>query len=400
MKFKTDFKDSKTITFFLGCVFVLFILNIFYGINMNSLIAVSLGLFISFAALNYFYEKYIAKKLTVEILNKEIRMYKNQNDIIRIKITQDGLLPILDGRMTLFAGDDIRFDNDLSTGLRNQTITGISFTVMPKSSIIVEVPFQGYSRGVSKIVKSKINIPQIFGFDTIDLIQTGKINHEIIVYPDRYAIHNTGMDNQMTQGRFVQRDALFSDPLMTTGTREYTPEDSMRDIHWKASARTGELQTRLYEKTNKITWMILINLRSENSYAPPNNIEEIFEKLAFVTGSATEAGIPYKIITNMVRMDNRSFFRLDESTGRLHYKHTLESLARINTVTYTLSFERLLGHVQLHEDVPTHIIFTGNAAPSITSELSALEAKGSSIFQMDDRGITSFETGRHREVYT
>src|SRR5699024_12843334 len=47
---------------------------------------------------------------------------------------------------------------------------------------------------------------------------------------------------------FTERNALFSDPLMTNGTRGYIPEDSMRDIHWKASAKTGELQTRLYDK--------------------------------------------------------------------------------------------------------------------------------------------------------
>lgn len=400
MKFRIDFKDSKTITFFIGAVIILLILNIFYGIEINPMLAVSLGFFISFALLNYIYEKNVAKRLGIEILNKKIRMYKGQKEIIRIKITQDGIMPILDGRLSLSAGDDIRFEHDISSGIRYHTVTDIKFTVMPRSSIIIDVPFTGYSRGVSKIVKPEMKIPQIFGFDTIDLKQIGRLDHEIIVYPDRYAIHNEKMENQMSQGSFMQKNALFSDPLITTGTRDYIPEDSMRDIHWKASAKTGELQTRLYEKTTKITWLILINLRSENSYAPPENIEEMFEKIAFITAKATEAGIPYKIITNMVMMDNRSFFSLDESTGQLHYKHTLESLARTNTVTYTLSFERLLRHVRLHEEIPTHIIFTGIADASISRELSVFKTKDANVFQLDDHGLAPFKTANQREVYT
>ncbi|WP_411843232.1 DUF58 domain-containing protein [Salinicoccus sp. HZC-1] len=400
MGFKTDFKDSKAMTFFIGAAAILFIINIFYSINLNRMIAVSLGLFISFALLNYLYEKNISKRLSIEVLNKEIRMYKNQIDVIRIKITQDGILPILDGQISLSAGDDIRFDHDISTGIRQHTITAIKFTVMPKSSIILEVPFRADSRGVSKIFKSEIRIPQIFGFDSIDLKQKGKIDHEIIIYPDRYAVHNEEMKNQMAQGTFMQKNALFSDPLMTTGTRGYLPRDNMRDIHWKASARTGELQTRIYEKTTKISWMILINLRSENSYAPPKNIEEIFEKLAFITARATQADIPYRIITNMVTFENHSFFRLDEGAGKLHYKRTLESLARLNTVTYTLDFERLLRHVQLHEETPTHIIFTGIADDAIKKELSAFNKKGASIFQLNDFGIVPFRIESDREAYT
>ena len=400
MKFEVDFKDSKTMTFFIGAVIILFILNIFYGMELNRMLAVSLGLFLSFALLNYIYEENIAKTLRFEILNKEIRMYKDQRDVIRIKITQDGLLPILDGRISLSAGDDIRFEHDVSTGIRYHTVTDIKFTVMPRGSIIIDVPFTGSSRGVSKIVKSEIRIPRIFGFDTLDLKQIGKIDHEIIVYPDRYAVHNEEMKNQMQQGRFLQTNALFYDPSMTAGTRDYSSGDRMRDIHWNATAKTGELQTRLYEKTTRITWLILVNLRSENSYVPPKNIEKTFEKLTFITGRATEAGIPYKIITTMVVMDNHLFYSMDEGLGKLHYKHTLELLARINTVTYTLSFERLLKHIELHEEIPTHIIFTGTSDASIAKELAVFKTKGANVFQLDDNGIIPFEADCCKEVQT
>lgn len=93
----------------------------------------------------------------------------------------------------------------------------------------------------------------------------------------------------------------------------------------------------------------------------------------------------------MVMMDNRTFFKLDEGEGKLHFKHTLETLARINTVTYTLSFERLLRYVQLHEELSTHVIFTGIADTSISADLSILKTKGANVFQLNEYGITPFK---------
>src|SRR5699024_8881445 len=194
-------------------------------------------------------------------------------------------------------------------------------------------------------------------FRSIDLEQYGKTDHEIIIYPDRHALHNREMENRMMPGGFTERNALFSDPLMTNGTRGYIPEDSMRDIHWKASAKTGELQTRLYDKMTRVSWLILINLRSANSYAPPGNIETLFEDVALRSGIAAEVRVPHQIIINMEITNTRAFYSLERSTGSLHYRRTLQTLAGQDIVTYTLHFERVLGDVEMRDEIPAHITF-------------------------------------------
>jgi uncharacterized protein (DUF58 family) len=40
---------------------------------------------------------------------------------------------------------------------------------------------------------------------------------------------------------------IVEDPMRMAGVREYVPGDSPRRIHWRATARTGTLQTRVYE---------------------------------------------------------------------------------------------------------------------------------------------------------
>src|SRR5699024_1304622 len=128
MKFKLDFSDSKTMNFFIGAVIILFLLNIFYGIHLNRLVAISLGLFISFALLNYLSERKVAKKLRFEIIDKEIQMFKDYDNALRIRMSQDGLMPVLAGRLTVSAGDDIRFQHDISSCVRQHTITAFPFS--------------------------------------------------------------------------------------------------------------------------------------------------------------------------------------------------------------------------------------------------------------------------------
>jgi uncharacterized protein (DUF58 family) len=44
-----------------------------------------------------------------------------------------------------------------------------------------------------------------------------------------------------------RRQSLFEDPSRFLGVRDYRPGDGLRRIHWRATARTGRLQVKLYE---------------------------------------------------------------------------------------------------------------------------------------------------------
>lgn len=309
---------------------------------------------------------------------------------MEIEVRNEGWLPILNAAFKLTAGDDIKFEKDTSLKTRYQTETITFFTVMPKSSTILKVPFRARKRGVSKIIRTEIEVPRIFGFGSLLLVQTNRSLNEILVYPEQ--LHTPPFDtrSKMIQGLFIQRKALFNDPMLTIGTREYHQSDSMRDVHWKASARTGELQTRIYEKTTHLSWMILINLRSEKNYAPPADIEESIEKIAYLTSRAAELQIPYSLYTNLSSFDSYTFLGRGEGSGGLHYRSTLETLARINTLSFTLSFDRLLNHMYLRREMPSHLLFTGRTDPSIEEMLLLFRAKGVQIFQIDDSGVSPY----------
>jgi uncharacterized protein (DUF58 family) len=58
------------------------------------------------------------------------------------------------------------------------------------------------------------------------------------------------------------RSSLFTDPSRYAGVRPYQPGDSMRRIHWRAMARTGEPVSRRYEPVNERQVIIALDLQT------------------------------------------------------------------------------------------------------------------------------------------
>jgi uncharacterized protein (DUF58 family) len=68
-----------------------------------------------------------------------------------------------------------------------------------------------------------------------------------LVYPRMVPISELIVPSRQPYGDFRPVQSLIEDPLRMAGVREYVPGDSPKRIHWRASARTGVLQTRVYE---------------------------------------------------------------------------------------------------------------------------------------------------------
>ncbi len=85
---------------------------------------------------------------------------------------------------------------------------------------------------------------------------------KLLVYPALVSVEPFIPFFQSGNGCMKTDTPLFEDPFSYVGVREYTPQDSMRKIHWKASARMGEWQVKTTEYTAASPVIILLNLES------------------------------------------------------------------------------------------------------------------------------------------
>lgn len=69
----------------------------------------------------------------------------------------------------------------------------------------------------------------------------------VLVYPRMVPMSELVVPARQPLGDFKPATPLVEDPMRMSGVRPYVAGDSPRRIHWRASARTGELQTRVFE---------------------------------------------------------------------------------------------------------------------------------------------------------
>jgi uncharacterized protein (DUF58 family) len=69
----------------------------------------------------------------------------------------------------------------------------------------------------------------------------------VLTYPRVVPVTRVIVPARQPYGDFKPPQALQEDPLRIAGVRAYEPGDSLRRIHWRATARTGEMQTRVSE---------------------------------------------------------------------------------------------------------------------------------------------------------
>jgi len=89
--------------------------------------------------------------------------------------------------------------------------------------------------------------------------QRQQIDH-LIVYPRIVPLERLGIPSKHPLGETKSPQRIFEDPSRTIGVRDYRREDSLRRIHWKATARRQQLQVRVYEPTATQQLAIFLNV--------------------------------------------------------------------------------------------------------------------------------------------
>jgi uncharacterized protein (DUF58 family) len=90
--------------------------------------------------------------------------------------------------------------------------------------------------------------------------QEHKYIDTLVVYPQIWPLDELGLPAKKPFGDVRVQRSLFTDPIKTQGIRDYQPQDRFRDVHWKATARRGQLQTKIYEPSVGITLAVFLNV--------------------------------------------------------------------------------------------------------------------------------------------
>ncbi len=84
----------------------------------------------------------------------------------------------------------------------------------------------------------------------------------LLVYPLVAPIESFGLPPRHPFGERATPRRLLEDPLRIAGVREYALGDDPRRIHWKATARAGELRSKIYEQSHQYRLFLLLDINT------------------------------------------------------------------------------------------------------------------------------------------
>lgn len=166
----------------------------------------------------------------------------------------------------------------------------------------------------------------------------------IVVYPRVWPLEQLGLPAKEPFGEINVKRTLFTDPIRTQGIRDYHPRDRFRDIHWKASARRGDLQTKVYEPSTGMTLAIFLNVATMHRHwmgFHPEQLERAISVAASAASYAAEQKWALGLYVNGTVPQSDQSIRVPPGRSPDQLSHILEALAATREFA-TASIERLM----------------------------------------------------------
>ena len=246
----------------------------------------------------------------------------------------------------------------------------------------------GTQRGAWRFGPVQLVCGDIFGFRS----QHKEIpeTNLLLVYPRLYTLPELGLDARHPFGDYQSLNRLIDDPLRVSGVREYLPGDNIRHIHWKATARRQELQTKLFEPSASRPLAIFINIRTFNHRF--EGIDPALREFAISAGAsisrwAQMRGDAFGVFANSMMYEGRRVRILPGAHPR-QLTRVLEALAYCVGVPHT-TIERILQQEADHLRHGTSIVLiSATLSDSLSRALADLQRRGFAVTLLGIGGLT------------
>lgn len=141
----------------------------------------------------------------------------------------------------------------------------------------------GARRGYYELGPVLLRSGDLFGLTHIE--RRAALGDAITVFPRVVPITHARLPSRRPAGRVRARQRVLEDPTQVVGIRPYQHGDGLRRVHWRATAHTGRLQSKLFEISAQIDNMMILNLRRADYPSNPADTEQTAELAITVAAS-------------------------------------------------------------------------------------------------------------------
>ncbi len=132
--------------------------------------------------------------------------------------------------------------------------------------------------------------------------------HFLLVYPEVHPLEGFDIASRRPIGEVRMSYRLFEDPTRVAGVRRYEVGDPLNRVHWRATARTGVLHSKIYEPSTVAGATILLDFHQQGFAAPhePYRSELAVTAASSLANAVFQMGQQIGLVTNARDAADRS----------------------------------------------------------------------------------------------
>ena len=191
---------------------------------------------------------------------------------------------------------ELKFYDTLKTPTSDFTYREDMLTMKPFSKHTRRIKVKCSKRGYYVFPRVGITTSDMFLFERFTKDFDNAAN--LLVLPKVLKTSITEILMSVTLSELQCRRTLVTDPFSLAGIREYGPNDPMKSINWKASARVGELMVNQNASTCAQKVNIFVNLEAYNPKGSTQLLESAISLAYTYLLELAKLNIPASLITN------------------------------------------------------------------------------------------------------
>jgi len=236
------------------------------------IIVLLLGTLLVSVLWGFYYKYQWSKDVAVKLWFETDAVYAGQETKLYEMIENRKRMPVPVLEVGFHTRKELDFADVENTNVSDYLYKRDIFSVLGKQKITREIPVKCAKRG--KYLVSDVDIITYTLLYRKRYSKAVGTEAEIYVYPKMTDVSEIVTVCERMLGTIQCTKRLYEDPFAFRAIRNYTTDDPMKTINWKASAKTGSLMVNTFDSAQSQKAMIFLDVEDTNILKQEDLVEE------------------------------------------------------------------------------------------------------------------------------